>query len=229
MPDIDQSLLDNQAQLNAARLADQNRDAKAEERTEEKPLTSIADVGEKKPAPGEELGDAMGRMPVGGFGMAADMPGEMRITDGGEQEEKSEEEMQVELQNQQNQATQQAEASSLQTKAQQAQRVQQMAQKAKAAQGTARAINVGTGITVIGLIITFILMNLQLFLGNLFGVGWMPKLETWEMVIIGIIDFLLFLIVVIIVGFIGAIFNCASGILEGFRCAAEVVKSAAGG
>ena len=97
--------------------------------------------------------------------------------------------------------------------------VRQIQQAVKAAQGTARAVNFGSAATLIGLIITFILMNLQLFFGNLMGVSWIPKLETLEIVLIGIVDLLLLLILILIVGLVGAIFNCGSGILEALKCA----------
>ncbi|MDD3102370.1 MAG: hypothetical protein PHE59_04480 [Patescibacteria group bacterium] len=51
-----------------------------------------------------------------------------------------------------------------------------------------RIINGASAITVVGLIVTFLLMNAQLIFGNLLKVKFVPALEIWEIIILGIID-----------------------------------------
>ncbi len=74
-----------------------------------------------------------------------------------------------------------------------------------------RAVNLGAGLTVVGLIIPFISMNLQLFWGNILHLKWIPPLTIIELVIIGVVDlliWLLFILVVVLLYFM-IIINCS--------------------
>jgi hypothetical protein len=79
---------------------------------------------------------------------------------------------------------------------------QQVQKIAKRAQTTARTVNFTTAASVIGLVITFITMNIQLLAGNLFGIKWIPKLEIWEIALVGVLDFILWLIIMMIIAII---------------------------
>jgi len=85
--------------------------------------------------------------------------------------------------------------------------------KLKKIRNVYRAINIGSGITLVGLAITFLVMNWQLFmsgvegismingLGKIFGVKFVPSLSIPEFI------FLLFLwlVVIILAGFLAAV------------------------
>ncbi len=63
---------------------------------------------------------------------------------------------------------------------------------------TYRAINAASAGSVVGIIITFFLMNGQLILGNWLNVSKVPKLTTPEIIIVGCLDFLLLTIGLIV-------------------------------
>jgi hypothetical protein len=83
-----------------------------------------------------------------------------------------------------------------------AEKIQQIQKIAKKAQTTTRTVNFTTAASIIGLAITFIVMNVQLLAGNVFGVKWIPKLEVWEIALVGVLDFILWLIIMVIVAVI---------------------------
>ena len=179
MSDIDQTLLTQQKQEEELRRA--QLAAQNEAAMDSGPVVSIADIGAKK-----ERAEA-----------AEQTPEEMEAALRAEQ-----------LEAQNRESIDEGERGGKLEKIQKAQeQIQKIQKAAKAAKGGARTINLGSAATLIGLIITFILMNLQLLLGNLFGVKWVPKLEIWEIAIIGIIDLILFLIIMMAVGLLSAIFG----------------------
>lgn len=186
MPDIDQTLLTQQAQekeLREAQLAAQNREAQ-----EQEAVVSIAELGAKR---------------------------EKTLTEStSEEPEEMEAELRAEqLAAQNREAMDEGEQGGKLEKIQKAQeQIQKIQKTMKAAKGGARTVNFGSAATLIGLVITFILMNAQLLLGNLFGVSWVPKLEVWEIVLVGVLDLLVFLIVMTAVGLLGAIVNPLSAI-----------------
>ena len=79
------------------------------------------------------------------------------------------------------------------------------AKKLKGARSGFRIINFGSAATIIGLVITFIVMNIQFIGGNIFDAKWIPKLEIWEIVLLGVLDLFLFLVAMITIGIIGVI------------------------
>ena len=70
-----------------------------------------------------------------------------------------------------------------------------------------RIINGATAITLVGLIITFLVMNAQLILGNLFKVKFVPALSLIEILILGTVDLVVFLALLILVVIIYFIVN----------------------
>lgn len=72
----------------------------------------------------------------------------------------------------------------------------------KRIQRVVRLINMIAAGTGVGLILTFLIMNLQLIFGNGLGVPLVPKLEGPELVIVGILDLLMVLLVIIFLGVI---------------------------
>lgn len=73
-----------------------------------------------------------------------------------------------------------------------------------------RIINGTAALSVIGIIITFLVMNGQLIFGNLFKVKFIPALSLIEIFILGLIDFLLIAAVLIFLMIIYFIVNpCA--------------------
>jgi len=62
-----------------------------------------------------------------------------------------------------------------------------------------RMINIGSAASIVGIVITFMLMNGQLILGNWLNVPKVPKLTTVEIIILGLLDFLILTISLIIV------------------------------
>ena len=77
----------------------------------------------------------------------------------------------------------------------------------KRIQRVVRIINMICAGTGVGLIITFLLMNLQLVLGNGMGIPFVPKLEGPELLIILTLDFLMILALIINLGILVSIFN----------------------
>jgi hypothetical protein len=195
MPDIDQTLLTQQKHEEELHRAQLAAQNEAVINLE--PIVSIADIGAKK-----ERAEAV-----------EEKPEEMEVALRAEQMEA------------QNQATRAAEESKVQKAKAAMGQIQQIQKMAKSAQGTARVVNFGSSATIIGLIITFFLMNAQLIFGNFLGVKWVPKLEIWEIMIIGIVDLLLFLIILLIAGIIGAIGKCGNSLSEGLEC---IMKAVAG-
>jgi hypothetical protein len=68
-----------------------------------------------------------------------------------------------------------------------------------------RIINGASAVTVVGIIITFLVMNTQLVFGNIFKIGRIPPLSFSEIMIVLLVDFILFLAIVILLVFIIAI------------------------
>lgn len=83
-----------------------------------------------------------------------------------------------------------------------AEKLKSMQQKLKHLKNVYRAINGASAITLVGLIITFLVMNAQLIFGNFFKFKFVPKLDWWELIIIGFADililFVLFFIAILI-------------------------------
>jgi len=177
MADIDQTLLTQQRQ--EKEFNETRLAAQNEEAQQIEPVVSITQATEAR--------DTKKSRPV------SEEPEEMEADIRAEQ---------LEAQNRERQDMSSEERFKTRTNLEQIQQVQKMA---KSAQTTARTVNFTSAASIIGLIITFITMNLQLILGNIFGVTWVPKLETWEMVLIGVVDFILWLVVILIIGLMGAI------------------------
>ena len=62
-----------------------------------------------------------------------------------------------------------------------------------------RIVNGAAGVTVVGLIVTFLVMNAQLIFGNLLKARLIPKLELPEIIIIAVVDFILLTALAIII------------------------------
>lgn len=62
-----------------------------------------------------------------------------------------------------------------------------------------RIFNVASGITIVGLIITFFIMNAQFLLGNLMRIKFIPELTWWEILLLLLVDFAIGLILLIII------------------------------
>jgi hypothetical protein len=61
-----------------------------------------------------------------------------------------------------------------------------------------RIINGASACTLLGIILTVIVMNLQLILGNLFKVKLVPSLDLWEVILIGVLDLIILAALLII-------------------------------
>lgn len=70
-----------------------------------------------------------------------------------------------------------------------------------------RIINGASAISFFGLIITLFTMNLQLLVGNLLGLKFIPKLSLFEIIIIFFLDLLLIFVTLFLIVFIYAILN----------------------
>jgi len=57
-----------------------------------------------------------------------------------------------------------------------------------------RSINAASASSIFGLVITFVLMNAQLILGNWLNVSKVPKLTMIEIILLGCLDFLILVI-----------------------------------
>lgn len=178
MADIDQTLLTQQRQekeLNEAQLAARNEEAQKTE-----PVISIAQATEAR--------DTKKRQP------ASEEPEEMEANFRAEQ-----------LEAQNREATNQNEDGVLEKAKKTKEQIEKIQKTMKAAKTGTRTVNFASAATIIGLIITFLLMNFQLIAGNIFGATWVPKLETWEIVLIGVVDFILWLAIMATIGIIGAV------------------------
>jgi len=93
------------------------------------------------------------------------------------------------------------------------QRAEALAKKLKKVRNVYRTINIGSGVTVAGLVITFLVMNWQLLIsgvegmsmingiGKNFGVKFVPSLSIMEFIFL----LLLWLVIIILGGFMGII------------------------
>ncbi len=70
----------------------------------------------------------------------------------------------------------------------------------KKIQRVVRIINLICAGTGVGLIITFLIMNTQLILGNGMGVSLVPKLEGPELFLVVLLDFIMVFIMIIFLG-----------------------------
>jgi len=70
----------------------------------------------------------------------------------------------------------------------------------KRAQRIVRLINLISAFSVVGLAITFIVMNAQFIFGNGMGISLVPKLEGIEIMLLLLLNFLILLIVLVIAG-----------------------------
>ena len=68
-----------------------------------------------------------------------------------------------------------------------------------------RIINGASGITLVGLIITFLVMNTQLFLGNIMKLKFIPGLSLPEILILLVVDFVVVIAILIIILFISVL------------------------
>lgn len=76
--------------------------------------------------------------------------------------------------------------------------------KLKKAQQTIRLINLIFAFSLVGLVVTALIMNLQFILGNGLGFELIPKLGSVEIMILLLLNFFIFLAAIIIVGvFVG--------------------------
>ncbi|MCF7906746.1 hypothetical protein K9K85_00460 [Patescibacteria group bacterium] len=65
-----------------------------------------------------------------------------------------------------------------------------------------RIINGTSAVTVVGIIITFLVMNAQLFFGNLLKIDKIPALSFWELLLVLLVDFILILTILTALVFI---------------------------
>jgi len=72
------------------------------------------------------------------------------------------------------------------------------------------------------LLITCLVMNGQLILGNAFKVRYVPPLTFPEILILAVVDILVAIILMFIVGFIAILADC-SGIIDVIKCTAKLV------
>lgn len=70
-----------------------------------------------------------------------------------------------------------------------------------------RIINGTTAITLVGLIVTFLVMNAQLIFGNFFKVRLVPSLTLIEIFILGLLDLIVFIVLLIAVSIIYFVVN----------------------
>lgn len=68
--------------------------------------------------------------------------------------------------------------------------IQETQQKLKRLKNFYRIINGTSAVTVVGVIITWLVMNGQLILGNVFNFKFIPKLDWWEIGIVLLLDIL---------------------------------------
>ena len=64
-------------------------------------------------------------------------------------------------------------------------------------QNVYRVINGASAATIWGLILTFIIMNCQLFLGNGLRIPFIPKLNKFELVLLGLVDFIILMAAIV--------------------------------
>ena len=72
------------------------------------------------------------------------------------------------------------------------------------------------------LLITCLVMNGQLILGNGFKVRYVPPLTFPEILILAVVDILVAIILMFVVGFIAILADC-SGIIDVIKCTAKLV------
>lgn len=77
----------------------------------------------------------------------------------------------------------------------------------KHAQRIVRLINIICAASVVGLIITFIIMHGQFIFGNGIGLPLVPKLEGVEIMLLILLDFLILLAFLIVAGVLVSIFG----------------------
>lgn len=85
-----------------------------------------------------------------------------------------------------------------------------------------RVINGASAATLAGLIITFIIMNLQLILGNGLKIKFIPPLAFWEILLLAIVDMLIIVQLMFLSAYLGALFYagaCLSGYWDAAKCA----------
>ncbi|MCD6471247.1 hypothetical protein J7K86_01830 [bacterium] len=81
-------------------------------------------------------------------------------------------------------------------------RIREWQQTMKRLKTIYRIINGASGITLVGLIITFLIMNAQLFLGNLMKMKFIPELDWPEILILLFVDFIVGMAILIFILFI---------------------------
>lgn len=77
----------------------------------------------------------------------------------------------------------------------------------KRAQNILKWVKIGTAVTVVGIIITIIIMNVQLFAGNIMKIRLVPELSPLEILIIAILDLIIFFLVLAVVVIIFLVSN----------------------
>jgi len=85
-----------------------------------------------------------------------------------------------------------------------------------------RIINGASAATLAGLIITFIIMNLQLILGNGLKIKFIPPLAFWEILLLAMVDMLIIVQLMFLTAYFGALFYagaCLSGFWDAAKCA----------
>lgn len=80
-----------------------------------------------------------------------------------------------------------------------------------------RSIALAAGATLVGIIVTYLIWTVQLFAGNLLGSKIIPPLDFWEIILWGILSFIvLFALILAIVQILPAVLF-AGGIIDGLQ------------
>ncbi|MBL7141506.1 hypothetical protein ISS21_00175 [Patescibacteria group bacterium] len=108
-------------------------------------------------------------------------------------------------------------------------KAEEMKQTAQRLKNIYRIVNGAAGMTLVGLILTFLVMNAQLFFGNLLKVRLIPALSLVEIIIILVLDFIVGSALLIIIVFITILVTAITdpwGLIKQFPGIAwEVFKS----
>jgi len=77
-------------------------------------------------------------------------------------------------------------------------RAREVEEKVKRIRNLYRLINGASAVSLVGLLITFLVMNTQFWLGNVLGKKFIPKLEWWECLVLALINLFLMLVLIAI-------------------------------
>lgn len=105
-----------------------------------------------------------------------------------------------------------------------AKQAEELAARLRKIQKIWRTVNVVSGVSLLGLIITFVSMNLQLIFGNVLKVRFVPPLHVVEILILGIVYFIISIEIIFYLAIFTFLAGCVSSPTGALTCAGKVIE-----